>query len=90
MTIDKVSEKIVSIIFSGNERYLKEVYAYGMSLILASTITTVFLLIIGLSIGCLVETVLFIICFSLKKRLLLRIHRNLLDQNYTYFLSVNH
>lgn len=64
MTIDKVSEKIVSIIFSGNERYLKEVYAYGMSLILASTITTVFLLIIGLSIGCLVETVLFIICFS--------------------------
>lgn len=64
MTIDKVSEKIVSMLFSDNEKYPKEVYVYGLNLILSSTITTVLLLIVGLSIGYLIETVLFIISFS--------------------------
>lgn len=64
MTIDKVSKKVVSVFFSDNEKYPKEVYVYGMNLILSSTITTVLLLTVGLSIGRLIETVLFIISFS--------------------------
>lgn len=64
MIINKLSEKVVSILFSDNEKYSKEVYVYGMSLILSSAITTVLLLIVGLSIGYLIETVLYIISFS--------------------------
>ena len=59
-----VSNKVVSLFFSDNEDYPKEVYVYGMNLILTSSITTVFLLIIGVSLGYFIETILFILSFS--------------------------
>lgn len=64
MLINTVSKKIISLFFSDNEDYPKEVYVYGMSLILTSAITTVFLLIIGVSLGYFTETILFIMSFS--------------------------
>ena len=60
-----LSEKIADFLLDKNDEYPLEVYTYGMELIISTLVEFLILLIIGVFLGELVDTLIFVVSFSL-------------------------
>ncbi len=58
-----LSKKIIESIY-GKEDSKLELYVYGLELLLSSAVGTVLLIVLGIVVGALIESIIFIIAFS--------------------------
>ena len=59
-----ISTKIADKFFDDNDKYPKEVYIYGIELLISSAVSTVVIFLIGLLTNTFFESVVFLISFS--------------------------
>lgn len=62
-----LSERIADFLFDEKDKYPLDVYTYGFELIVSSLLELLMLMIIGVLSGELVETIIFVIIFSLLR-----------------------
>ncbi len=60
-----LSEKIALFLFDKNDKYPLEIYTYGFELIVSSLIEALSILILGILVGDFIETLIFVVYFSL-------------------------
>lgn len=62
--LHSLSTYITEKFFNENDKYPKEIYVYGIELLISSFISTTVILLIGISTNTFFESVIFLISFS--------------------------